>query len=121
MFKSSARLVIGTSTLPVQNLAPSPLPGIGDFIYSAINGGLEASTVAVSTAGVGSQARDNNSTEPFFGDAERVRLQSLPLVIVMTTVPLGFFLEYVTFANLSFSGRASFCPERRDNPRKMRQ
>lgn len=122
VFKSSARLVIGTSTLPVQNLAPSPLPGIGDFIYSAINGGLEASTVPVSTAGVGSQARDNNSTEPFFGDAERVRSQSLALVIVMTTVPLAFFFwEYVTFVNLSFSGRASVCPERRDNPRKMRQ
>lgn len=91
MFKSSARLVIGTYTLPVQTLTPSPLPGIGAFIYSAINGGLEASTVPVSIAGVGSQARDNNSTETFFGDAERVRLQSLALVIVMTTVPLAFF------------------------------
>lgn len=74
------------------------MPGIGDFIYSAINGGLEASTVPVSTAGVVSQAQDNNSTETFFGDAERVRLQPLALVIVMTTVPLAFCLEYVTFA-----------------------
>lgn len=70
-FKSSALLVIGTSTLPVQKFAPAPLPGIGDFIYSAINGGLEASTVPVSTAGAVSQAQDNNSTETFFGDAER--------------------------------------------------
>ena len=66
MFKSSALLVIGTSTLPVQKLAPSPLPGIGDFMCSAIDCGLEASTVPVSTAGVVSQAQDNSRTETLF-------------------------------------------------------
>lgn len=84
----SSALVIGTSTIPIKSLAPSPLPGIGDFIYSAINGGLKASIVPIS-ANV-SQAQ-NNSTEVFLGGGRRAGLHSLALALVITMFLISSF------------------------------
>lgn len=84
----SSALVIGTSTIPVPNPAMSPSPGIGGLVLSAINGGPNPPTV-VESAGF-SQA-ENNSTEIYLGGGDRLGLQPMALVLVVTTSFLALF------------------------------
>ena len=68
-------LVIGTSTIPYQDIAPSSALGIGNFILSGLNGGFAAPSM---TGVEGENQTSNNTTNntagvvAFQGDAHRI-------------------------------------------------
>ena len=88
-----SELVIGTSTLPYQDVAPSSALGIGNFILSGLNGGF----AAPSMTGVGgsNQALDNTTGNTggvvaFQGDADRMggARSILPTLAIVTLCTL---------------------------------
>ncbi len=85
-------LVIGTSTIPYQDIASSSALGIGDFIEAGLNGGFAAPSM---TGVIGSNQTSSNTTgntggvAVFRGDADRTGggrsiLAALAIVILCT-------------------------------------
>jgi len=95
----SMELVIGTSTVLLPSIGPSPEPGIGGFILSGINGGLTAPSVTGSASLNQSQTNGTGAaggTAAFLGVSSRVKVHASDFIMISgTLIVLTLFKNFI--------------------------